>query len=85
MKSIGLYGTVGFLAIRDFPFGGESDLWSDVWPAWMDWFRGLSRRGKNERFAVTRRETRKRIASFKEIKYDFFCRDVISLYVYRQA
>ena len=26
---------------------------------WMEWFRGLSRRGKNERFAVARRETRK--------------------------
>ena len=27
--------------------------------------------GKNERFAVARRETHKRIASFKETKYDF--------------
>ena len=25
--------TVVFLAIRDFSFRGESDLWSDVWPA----------------------------------------------------
>ena len=33
VKFIGLFGTVGFLAIRDFPFWGESDLWSDVWPA----------------------------------------------------
>ena len=33
--------------------------------------RGLSRRVKNERFAVARRETHKRIASFKETKYDF--------------
>ena len=32
-KFIGLYGTVGFIAIRDFSFWGESDLWSDVWPA----------------------------------------------------
>ena len=32
MKFIRLYGTVGFIAIRD-RFGGESDLWSDVWPA----------------------------------------------------
>ena len=31
--------------------------------------RGLSRRGK--RYAVARRKTRKRIASFKETKYDF--------------
>ena len=30
---IGLYGTVGFIAIRDFSFWGESDLWSDVWSA----------------------------------------------------
>ena len=28
-----LYGTVGSIAIRVFTFGGESDLWSDVWPA----------------------------------------------------
>ena len=33
VKFIGLYGTVGFIAIRDFSFWGESDLWSDVWPA----------------------------------------------------
>ena len=33
MKFIGLYGTVVFIAIRDFSFWGESDLWSDVWPA----------------------------------------------------
>ena len=32
VKFIRLYGTVGFIAIRD-RFGGESDLWSDVWPA----------------------------------------------------
>ena len=38
---------------------------------WMEWFRGLSRQGKHERFAVARRETRKHIASFKETKYDF--------------
>ena len=25
VKFIGLYGTVGFIAIRDFSFGGESD------------------------------------------------------------
>ena len=29
----GLCGTVVFIAIRDFSFRGESDLWSDVWPA----------------------------------------------------
>ena len=33
MKFIRLYGTVGFIAIRDFSFRGESDMWSDVWPA----------------------------------------------------
>lgn len=33
VKYIGLQGTVGFIAIRDFTFSGESDLWSDVWPA----------------------------------------------------
>ena len=33
MKFIGLYGTVGFNAIRDFSLWGESDLWSDVWLA----------------------------------------------------
>ena len=33
VKFIGLYETVGFIAIRDFSFRGESDLWSDVWPA----------------------------------------------------
>ena len=32
VKFIGLYGTVVFIAIRDFSFGGESNLWSDVWP-----------------------------------------------------
>ena len=33
MNFIGLYETVGFIAIRDYSFLGESDLWSDVWPA----------------------------------------------------
>ena len=33
VKFSGLYGTVGFIAIREFSFWGESDLWSDVWPA----------------------------------------------------
>ena len=32
VKFIGLYETVVFIAIRDFSFRGESDLWSDVWP-----------------------------------------------------
>ena len=32
VKFIGLYWTVGFLAIRGFPFWEESDWWSDVWP-----------------------------------------------------
>ena len=33
VKFNGLCGTVVFIAIRDFFFWGESDLWSDVWPA----------------------------------------------------
>ena len=33
VKFIGLYGTVGFNAIRDFSLWGESNLWSDVWLA----------------------------------------------------
>ena len=46
--------------------GVTSDGWSGF-PA----NRGLSQGSKNERFAVARRETCKRIASFKETKYDF--------------
>jgi len=33
LKPIGLNGTVGFTAIRDFSFWGEGNVWSDVWPA----------------------------------------------------
>ena len=33
VKFIGLYGTVGFIAILDFSFWGERDLWGDAWPA----------------------------------------------------
>ena len=33
VKFIGFYGTVGFIAIRNFSFWGDCDLWSDVWPA----------------------------------------------------
>ena len=33
VKFVELYGTVGFIAIRDFSVLGQSDLWSDVWPA----------------------------------------------------
>ena len=33
VKFIGHHGTVGFIAIRDFSLWGESDLWSDLWPA----------------------------------------------------
>ena len=41
--------------------------------------RGLSQRGKNQRFAVARRKTRKHKASFNKTKYmAFLCRDVIS-------
>ena len=47
----------------------EWRLASDGWSGFPA-NRGLSRRGKNERFAVARRETRRPIASFKETKYD---------------
>ena len=33
VKFIRLYETVGFIAIWDFSFRRESDLWSDVWSA----------------------------------------------------
>ena len=33
VKFIGLYGTVIFIAVRDFSCWGGSNLWSDVWPA----------------------------------------------------
>ena len=33
VKFTGLYGTVGFIAIRDFFLWGESNLWGDVWLA----------------------------------------------------
>ena len=33
VKFIGLYGTIGFIAIRDFSSWGESNLRSNVWPA----------------------------------------------------
>ena len=32
VKFIGLYGTVGFIAIPDFSLLGESDLWSAAFP-----------------------------------------------------
>ena len=31
VKFIGPYGAVGFIAIRNFSFCGENDLWSDLW------------------------------------------------------
>ena len=33
VKFIELYGAVDIIAIRDFSLWGESDLWSDIWPA----------------------------------------------------
>ena len=33
VKFVGLYGTISFIAIRDFSCREESDLWSDIWPA----------------------------------------------------
>ena len=70
-KFIGLYGTVGFLVIQTFLFEEKAICGVTSGRRWMEWFRGLSRQGKNERFVVARRETRKHIASFKETKYDF--------------
>ena len=32
VKFNGLYGTIGFIAIRYFSIWGESDFWSDAWP-----------------------------------------------------
>ena len=48
----------------------HKSLTSDGWSGFPA-NRGLSRRSKNERFAIACRETRKRIASFEETKYDF--------------
>ena len=67
--------TVGFNAIREFSFLSrkrfvECRLASDGWSSFFA-NRGLSRRGKNERYAVARRETRKRIASFKVAEHSF--------------
>ena len=45
-----------------------SDGWSGRFPCVTE---PLSRRSKNERFTVARRETRKCIVSFKETKHDF--------------
>ena len=74
VKFTGLCGTVGFIAIRDFSFLRRKQFveWRLASDGWSGFFanRGRSRRGKNERYAVARRETRKRIASFKETKYD---------------
>ena len=63
-------------AIRDFSFFfWESDLWSDVWPT-IDGVVSLLTavshdEAKMKDLPVALRETRKRIASFKETKYDF--------------
>ena len=48
----------------------EWRLASDGWSGFPA-NRGLSRRRKNERFAIAHWETRKCITSFKETKYDF--------------
>ena len=74
VKFIGLYGAFGFIAIRNFSFWGESDLWSDIWPA-MDGVVSLLTEVPHDEanmkdLPVAHRETRKCIASFKETKYD---------------
>ena len=63
MKYIGLCGTVVFIAIRDFSFCGESDLWSDVWPA-MDGVVCLSILLEG-RVAVSNNFTKRRRADFE--------------------
>jgi len=63
MKFIGLCGTVVFIAIRDFSFRGESDLWSDVWPA-MDGVVCLSILLEG-RVAVSNNFTKRRRDDFK--------------------
>ena len=62
------------LRFHTFLFEEICDLWSDaVWLA-MDGVVFLLTEvshGEAKRFVVARRETHKRIASFKETKYDF--------------
>ena len=71
VKFIGLHGTVGLLRFGTFLFE-EKAIWGLVTSCqrWTE-FPCLSRRGKNQRFAVARRKTLKRMASFKETKYAF--------------
>ena len=64
VKFIGLYGTVGFIAIWDFSFWGESNLWSDVWPVMDGVVSLLAEVSPIGRHA-------KRIAFFTETKYEF--------------
>ena len=63
VKFIGLYGNVVFIAIRDFSCWGESDLWSDVWPA-MDGVVCLSILLEG-RVAVSNNFTKRRRDDFK--------------------
>ena len=72
VKFIGLHGTVGLLRFGTFLFE-EKAICGLVTSGqrWMEWFPCLSRRSKNQRFALARRKTRKRIAFFKETMYDF--------------
>ena len=85
VKFIGLHGTVGFIAIRDFSFWGEIDLWSDVWPA-MDGVVSLLTEVSHDKaeWKICRRHTNVS-RPLRKPSMAFLCRDVISLYVYRQA
>ena len=71
VKFIGLHGTVGLLRFGTFLF--EEKAIRGLVTSGQRWteFPCLSRRGKNQRFAVTRPKTRKHIASFKETRYAF--------------
>ena len=64
VKFIGLYGTVGFIAIQEVSFWGESNLWSDVWPAMDGVVSLLAEVSPIGRHA-------KRIAFFTVTKYEF--------------
>ena len=64
VKFIGLYGTVGSIAIC---FWGESDLWSEVWPA-MDWVVCLSILSLEGGVTVSNNLTERRQNGLKSVK-----------------
>ena len=85
VKFIRLYGTVDsglfFLRIKRFV---ERRLASDGWIGFPA-NRGLSRRSKTERFVLPAGRHANVSRLFRKPSMTFLCRDVISLYVYRQA